>query len=80
MLESYVRNAPKRYELYRGNVEVRAYACHEYGEKCAEWLVKEALKPNGHSAAPVSSTHMRCEDGATKPVQWQKIVPAGESP
>ncbi|OGS42891.1 MAG: hypothetical protein A3K76_01085 [Euryarchaeota archaeon RBG_13_57_23] len=80
MLESYVRNAPKRHELYRGNVEARGYACHEYGERCAEWLVKEALSPNGHAVVPDSSIQERCDDGQRKTVQWLKMVPSGESP
>lgn len=80
MLESYVRNAPKRHELYHRNVEVKAYACREYGERCGEWLVKDALRSNGYALVPDGSTQQRCDDGQSKAVPWQKTVPVGESP
>jgi hypothetical protein len=48
MLESYVRDAPKRHEMYRDNLGIRSYACHEYGGQCADWLIKEAAESNGH--------------------------------
>lgn len=79
MLESYVRNAPKRHELYRGNVEARAYACHEYGEGCSEWLVREALRPNGHAVSRDSSVRELGDDVPTKPVKWQNPAPTRES-
>ena len=54
MLESYVRDAPKRHELYQRNFEMRRYACREYGGICGEWLLGEALEGNGHALSQSS--------------------------
>lgn len=73
-MESYVRSAPKRHELYQGNLEVRDYACREYGRECADWLVREALEPNGHAAAPNGSIRARTTDGRIKELPLPAVV------
>ena len=75
MLESYVRSAPKRHELYQGNLEVRDYACREYGRECADWLVREALGPNGHAVAPESSIRAQTTEGRTKELPLRATLP-----
>lgn len=43
-MESYVRQAPKRHELYLRNLEARRYVCREHGGTCAEWFIGQALR------------------------------------
>ncbi len=78
MMESYVRNAPKRHELYQGNLGVRGYACREFGGKCADWYLREALVPNGSAVTVEGSARRRPAEEQKKPAVWQTVTVVGD--
>lgn len=78
VLESYVRNAPKGHELYKRDIEARGYACREYGEKCAEWLVKEAHMTNNHMIISNGALGDRSTDGQRNTLLFGKAITSGE--